>query len=283
MRKMQLVLLYLAVAAVLSSAFLFIADFSVRQSLALALVLALFALWTDNALPRPRLKFNPYYVTVTPKWFELVTDFKIIAGPNEWQGIQEYCSSLDRTEYSVLRDNIRFTVLQSEDYDRQLLHRSTTPYHGYFSTKIDCEEDMNPLTLETDEHIERMFGKHVPGFFMKSGADGYNLGISVPDRWWDKVKASCPETLNVNQKHTTGMVELTLATIPYSEFDVYWWPTEYDGSFYDSALPRIRSRIDEQRKKCGWGTIKHSEIPELPIHYPDLIEHKYFTVEHRTI
>jgi hypothetical protein len=121
--------------------------------------------------------------------------------------------------------------------------------------------------------------------FVRCGADGYKLGIRVPSQWWNEVKASSPKPMKEDVDYPTGRVDLILAVMSYREFDVYWEPAVWSSTFYDKAAKEIRRRRDEQRGKLGWKTVEHdSDLgAELGIDWPESIEHKYFSVEHRAI
>ena len=108
---------------------------------------------------------------------------------------------------------------------------------------------------------------------MKNGRDGYSLGIIVPMEWWKEAKGTCPAPLEESSYHENG-VRLVLANLPYCEFDLYCEPSTIELEWVD----RVNARRDAQRSKFGW---KKREFEELG--FPDIIEHKYFTVEHEHI
>jgi hypothetical protein len=97
------------------------------------------------------------------------------------------------------------------------------------------------------------------------------------------MKASCAAPLAVDTNPLTGTVELTLATLPLAEFDVYWDQVERTEEYVEFLLktgPQIRN---EHREKLGWKDKTSSYEPGLGIRVPVSIEHKYFSVEHRDI
>ncbi len=260
----------------------YIADFSVAQSIVLALLLASLARGIEHAAPKPALKFSPYYVRVDPNWYQLLLDFKLISQPEEWHAIQSAVAELPISEYSVLRNGLCFTIIrQTEDFERILIYRDN---RQVFVSEVDFQEDMNSVKIKREHSIPGLREYNVR-FMMKFGGDGYNLGIIVPDWWWDEVKAMCPTPLKQDQDYPTGQVELILARISYREFDLYWEPVEWSSTFYEKTSKQIRERRDEHRKKLGWKTVDHdSDLgAELGIDWPESIEHKYFNVEHRAI
>jgi hypothetical protein len=66
---------------------------------------------------------------------------------------------------------------------------------------------------------------------------------------------------------------LTLATLPLSEFTVYW---QGDGDGY-RRLPLIWARRDENRRTHGWTAEERSSNGLVSI------QHKYVRVEHQAI
>lgn len=262
--------------------FTYLGDFSTRHSIVLAFLVAWLARALENAAAKPASRFSPYYVRVYPKWYDLLTDFKLIDKPEEWHAIQKSFEGLPTTEYRLLRNGIYFTVVhQSEDFERTLIYSGN---HRVFVSEVDFEEDVEPLRIE---HANR-FGeanKCDIRLIIKSRAHGYDLGIRVPGRWWDQVKASCPKPMKADADYPTGQIDLILATISYWEFDLYWEPVEWSSTFYDKTAKRIRARRDELRQKLGWKAVEHdSDLGvELGIDWPESIEHEYFNVEHRAI
>jgi hypothetical protein len=118
---------------------------------------------------------------------------------------------------------------------------------------------------------------------MKFGSEGYDLGLRVPDWWWQQAKPSCAAPMKEEKDYTTGTVELVLATISALEFDLYWEPVVWSSTFFNKTANQIRSRRDKQRQKFGWIAIPAEEVPGLSVNRPDSIKHKYFSVEHRGI
>lgn len=251
-----------------------------RQSIVLALLMASLARGIEKVAAKPARRFSPYCVRVYPNWYELVTDFKLIAKPEEWDAIQQSIEELPSTEYCVLRNGICFTIVhQSEDFARALIYSDN---HRVFVSEVDFEEDMEPIKVEREHRIPTLRRYNVR-FFIKFGEEGYNLGIRVPDWWWDEVRASCAKPMKEDKDYPTGQVKLILTTISDREFDPYWEPVEWSSTFYKKTAKQIRDRRDQQRQKFGWKTVERPDLPELSIDWPESIEHKYFNVEHRGI
>ena len=280
MRWIKVVAVYLFVVGFLYLVLAYIAEFSMRQSMVLALLIASLARGIASAARKPARRFSPYYVRVNPYWPQLLTDFKLIDKDEEWHAIQKSFEDLPSTEYRFLRSGVCFTVVhQSENFERTLIYSNN---RRVFVSEVDFEDDMEPIKIERKREIRGEKYQDVR-FLMKFSGDGYDLGMRVPDWWWDEVKASCPTPMKEHRDYPTGYVELVLTTISYREFDLYWEPVEWSSTFFNKTAKQIRDRRNEQRKKFGWKTVEHEDIPELSIDWPESIEHKYFNVEHRAI
>jgi hypothetical protein len=261
----------------------YIADLSIRQSIVLALMIASLARGLKSAAAKPAMRFSPYYIRVYPNWYDLLIDFKLIDKPEEWHAIQKSFEALPPTDYRVLRSGVCFTVAhQSEDFERTLIYSDN---HRAFVSEVDFQEDAEPLRIDRLNRFGKANRCDVRFFMKLGGREGYNLGIRVPSRWWERVKDSCPKPKKEDADYTTGQIDLILATISYREFDLYWEPVEWSNTFYDKTSKQIRARRDEHRQNLNWKTIEHDADlgRELGIDWPESIEQKYFTVEHRGI
>jgi len=279
---------YLLGAVVFCLILAYIGDFSMRQSIVLGALIAWLALCIVIAyvVLRPTRRFSPHYVRVDPNWYDLLSDFKLIDGLDAWHAVRKFSEERPAAEYCVVRSGICFMVVQqSEDFERALIYLNN---HRTFVSEVDLEEDVEPLRIGGTDEISRAMGepsKCDVRLFVRCGADGYKLGIRVPSQWWNEVKASSPKPMEEDVDYPTGRVDLILAVMSYREFDLYWEPAVWSSTFYDKAAKEIRKRRDEQRGKLGWKTVEHdSDLgAELGIDWPESIEHKYFSVEHRAI
>jgi hypothetical protein len=275
------ILIDLVIAGVLFVAFFDIGDFSMKQSLVLTL-LSIALYWAiEGTSHKSNLKFNPYWLSVSPNWVKILTDYKLIKSPEEWYAIENSFQSKPFDDYDVLRHGIVLTILQqSQLYDQFLVY---SDYHHSFKSRIDYVEDMKGVRIQHDK--DRLFlGKESSvRFFVKFGGDGLNIGLCVPDWWWAKVKDSCPKPIRTENDHPTGQVLLFLGILSFRDFDLYWWPPEYDAKFYEKTVPAITKLRDEFRDKFKWKEIPHPDVPELAIDWPDSIENEYIKVEHREI
>jgi len=258
------------------SVLVFVGGFPVRQGVVLGLLMAWLAFGIRMQMPSAR-RFIPYWVRVSPNWYQILTDFKLISSVEEWRSVLQSAS----TDYCVLRDGVLFTVVQeSEDFEHTLIFWNQ---HQAFGSEFRFMEDMTPIQFKRMDPM----GGHLPArFFMKPWAAGllagYSLGIEVRDWWWEKMKTSCVAPLAVDTNLLTGSVDLTLATLPRKEFDLYWgcWTEEY----ITKVKPKIRVQRDEARQKLGWTAEEHQADDFHPYGgWPAAIVHKYFHIQHHAI
>jgi hypothetical protein len=231
-KRFKAAVVFLITAGLFYLILAYIADFSVQQSVVLACFIASLALAIENRAAKPTMRFTPYYVRVAPKWCELLLDFKLISKPEEWYSIQNGFESLPATEYRVLRDGIHYTTLQqSEDAERTLIYSYN---HRVFVSDVDFEEDLEPIKLERPNPIRGLRSSPV-SLFMKFGSKGYDLGLRVPDWWWEQAKPSCTAPMKEKKDYVTGTVELVLATISARAFDLHWEPVVWGSTFFNET------------------------------------------------
>lgn len=274
--KWRAVAFWLLSAGFYFLALAYIGDLPKRPSVVLALVLASLSSAIDNTARKPALRFSPYWVHVEPHWYHLLSDFKLIGKPEEWEAIQKSIAELPPTEYNVLRNGVFFTVVQeSEDGERTLIYWDN---RKSFASQIKFREDLDLRPFSQPLAHARFFMKY--GFADSSlkkpyeGISGYDLGIEVRDEWWESVKAQCPKPLHEDHEYSTGTVRLALARISLSEFDCYWDPVEGSTTWRERAKTKehLWDRIHEHRKNQGW------KVDEDALWRP--VKHEYFTVYH---
>ncbi len=253
---------------------IYIAGFSVRQSIVLALVFIAFAHGMSGFAPKPAQKFRPYRVSVAPDYYRILSDFHL-GTREQWQQLQEDLQETAPPRACIWRYGIGFTVAsQSEDGELTLVYSDN---HKYFTSIVRFEEDMSPFHVERVEKVAGLPDCQRVSLFIRPGgaSRGYDLGISVPDRWWGTVKGSCPRP--IREEHRSDYVDLVLATLSHREFDLYWEPAVWNYDYYTKTLTSIENRRDEYRTKLGWEAQKYS------FNCRDTIRHRYFLVEHHAI
>ena len=260
-----------------------------RQSVVLALVIAFLVRAAIDAL-RPSVEFIPYWVLVFPKWYELLTDFKLIDSGEQWDALQKHAEKMPflQSSVSILTHAVCFTVVRElTASEGRLIYWNLR--HD-FSSDVDCEEPIEPRDMQDlePEVRERDFGGldlRGVSFFMRSrGGANYDLGLIVPDSWWAKNRKSCPKPIEEDQLHDRGQVRLALAKIPSKEFDYFYWkpaePWEWNKR-YDKARRELGDLRDKQLGKSGWKREEHDV--RYRSKWPESLEHKYFRLEHRGI
>jgi hypothetical protein len=280
MKALTKPLLYLLISAVaLYLVFVYIAQLSARQSVVLAVLFAFLLDGAIHATPRPSLKFTPYWIRVYPKWHEILTDFKLIQSPEEWQTTCESSGSVTSREFSVFRDAVWFSVLRLQSESQE-----TLIYLNIYKTfvgAVDIIEDLDPVAItKDDEQFEPLRTQRVR-FFANSGSDGYQLGLEVPVWWWDVNRASCPTITSEKKNWMCGTVRIVLATLPYREFDVYWDPLDV-ADIWDSKFgAKVHKTKDEYRRKFEW--VESEPGPDdVPIPWTE-INNRYFDVHHKQL
>lgn len=261
----------------------YIADFTLRQSMVLALIAMLIGYYVreelrklneriGNAVEKPAYKFVPYHIRIDPQWQQLLIDFKLIGSAEQW-------AQTEKSVYEALPYGFSCTILEKQDeWQEGLIYRG--PILGSFARTVEFEEVIAPIQFEEAPRKLRLF--------VKPGADGYDLGIVVPEKWWDRVKASCPKPLKEKSGEMWYEAELTIATLSYAEFDWYWQPESGVGPgnrsigepryyIHEKWREQIIAQRDEQRIKLGWKEAEHVDGA------PNRIEHSYFAVAHSQI
>ncbi len=119
----------------------------------------------------------------------------------------------------------------------------------------------------------------LPRLCFKWGTGGYEIGLEVQDDWWEHLRGSkgMGELAKVKEHrdHLCGTTRLVIATLPYSEFGLYYQSVDYD------SMKKLQEVMDKQLEANGWKrkVERDSEIGDPWSH----VEHKYFTVSHRSI
>jgi hypothetical protein len=289
-------------------ALVIIGGFPIRQGIMLWLLLV--GLWSaiKDAAAEPA-RFQPYWVSVMPRWYEILTDLKLISSPEDWRSLAK--SFRSSPDYNILRDGVAFTVIQQGggeaaltrsigwqevgDFDHAM-NRAHPPLifwnNRYFGTEFRFNYRFNQaetaLCFETSDP-----GWRLPAvFFIKLHSTftenkrgrkyrpevlaGFEFGMEVPATWWEKTKDACAAVVRADKSEdalSLPTVYLTLATLPLSEFTVY---RQGDGDEY-RRIKLIWARRDENRRTHGWTAEERSSNGLVSI------QHKYVRVEHQAI
>ncbi len=289
---MQTIWAYTKIVAVGAALFVvlrFVGAFSAAQSWFLTIVASLgYVLYDDLGTRIQRIQaheaFSPFWVRVSPNWYDLLRDHGIIQSDAEtfwdetdlaWQELEEHGEKSSADTYRVLRDGITFTVLTSTHYGGLVYCNNRRT----FRNEIDFEERIQEIKLGSP--TLRSLGWS-PDVYVKWEIGGYDLGLEVNKNWREKT-CLADETKRLSKvratpDHLTGTVRLVIATLPYAEFNIY-----ADGNA--PAPPRyeaVLKKRDKELTEAGW----KREEKDAELHLlgaPDCIEHKYFKIDHRAI
>lgn len=278
---------FVVALAIFSAIFYFLADFSIRQSVALALLTAWLIYGFGQTKQEPHLRFVPHFVHVWPSWFEILTDLELISAPHEYDKLYKTFKAAPPEQYNVFRDGVRFTILDDFPGERTLVYSDD---YDTFVSKVDFERSLEPLTLSRKGwYAPGPIGSAEPWHFTPKlfveGAHGalqggkYDIGVIVPDRWWEGKEPALSGIVKAEKLFDTGTVRLTIATIPRSEFTLYW---ERVGEPYRKGDEILRKHRVEDRAKFGW-TVEDKGDDYAVRNWPEILKHKYFSVHHRRI
>lgn len=215
-----------------------------------------------------------YQVVVDPQWHRLLSDYGLIKGPDEFRQLWE-----KGLKSSLL---LRFTVLQSDEVGLPQLVYSDT--RKSFMTNLDFEEEVSAVEIDEPDGVRKKFGlepARLRWFFKLGGVGGYQFGLTVPAKWWECMRTAeaIGELANTecDTNHLTGRTELTVATLPREELDIYCHRGELD---HDLLSKQVEVR-DSKLVEYGW---KRNDNPDAEIKSPwHHLEHRYFHVQHRRI
>lgn len=277
---------FVVTAVLFAIALFYGANLQLRQSVIVAMILAWIATYAEgfkrdletrikNSLQKPVYKFLPYFVRIDPKWESILLDFHLIGSLAGWELIKEEV-------WKALPLGFAFTVLrESPEFNEKLIFRANG-HANSFASEADFSEEIEVIKFTEN----RFFRLRV---FARWAASGYELGITVPDKWWERIKADCPHPVRESSGNEFCEIELILGIIPDAEFASYLEPAEdrivhpkpfkatqqrYD---YEGRRKRMATSQQEGRTKEGWSE------SELYKGGPKIIENSYFTVRHELI
>jgi hypothetical protein len=219
----------------------------------------------------------PYQVWIVPQWHQLLLDYGLIKGAEEFRQVWE----------KGLKDSrlIGFTVLQAGDLgEGELIFWDA---RKSFTTSVDFREDVEALEFEEPEAVKQLGlpPRHLWCFLKLGGVGGYQLGVTVPKDWWNRTCTTGGIGQLAATEHDTDVrtaeTQLMVATLPWQEFEcMYCHRGELD---YESLkkIEKQKQLRDRKLAEYGWER-KDDRGAEIrsPWHY---LEHKYFRVQHRSI
>lgn len=255
----------------------YVAAFSVRQSIVLSIIMMLLGRYTFEQVEqltkrledkdqnkKPKFDFHPYYLRIDPRWQQLLCDFHLIGSAEEWDQVKD-------AVYEALPGGFCCTILRKprSKGENGLIYLESKS--GEFVSAINFSEKIMPIRFGEGFTPDRL------QIFVKAASNSYELGIIIPEKWWKQVKPTCPVPLQEESGDQRYKLELTLARISYAEFAGYNRPQLAIGSEYNNWREETAAQRSAKRNALGW---KDSvPVEGTPVH----IEHTYFEVQHSRI
>lgn len=237
-------------AALFFALFRYVGDFSNNQSIVLASVAWVgYGLYERLNLSRTTENvFTPFCVSFFPKWYELLTDFKLIKGEEDWKRLCEAEHKIPASKFNVFKQGFSFTVIKPPSEDGLLPGLAFWNNQKVFLAELELSEPVieqdDGLTFrhgEKHEFFEHPSWAGLPHVVFRWGAHGYEIGLEVQGRWWEErcKSGDLKELAKIKDDpdHRCGTTRLVIATLPYSEFAVYYQPNDYG------------KRMEEERRR----------------------------------
>ncbi len=268
--------------AVLYVFFKYVGDFSLGQSIALTAICFIgYELFLYLKARQVQNVFSPFSVTIFPKWYPVLLDYKLIHSAEEYDKLYAACGAKNG---NIIHRGYWFTVVHPPNDNGLMPGLIFWNNRNIFLSELDfCESIMG---IESDMpmgHKERHpFLDHpayagTPEFYVKWGGGGYEFGLEVKYEWWESVKNSAPNLAKIkdDRDYLCGTTRVPIAALPYSVFQ------EYYGSVDLGRMKKFFEIQDKQLEEKGWKRRedRDSEIQDPWTH----LDHKYFEVSHREI
>jgi len=266
--------------------FRYLGGFSLQQSVVLTLAGLLlywplrYGLYVVNVRSRVENSFSPFGVHISPNWYQLLPQFKLITYQEEWHRLCEIAKNAPSSECSVFRSGIFFTVIRPPSDG--LLH-GLIYYKKSFLTELNiCEsivsgEDENALLKLGNQDA---YFKNLPGakLYLRRVSGDYELGLEVDLDWWKELcksgKVGELSKAEQEEDEPCGTTRLSVATLPSSEFEGYY------GNRSVRETAKLCELTDKQLQANGWQRKDRDPCRRDPW---SEVEHKYFTVSHWTV
>ena len=213
-----------------------------------------------------RKRFCPFRVDLSPKFDVICNDLGLVPEGQTFEQIELRAKSRPESEFSLLRSGLSFSVLES----------NLIFFNGLqsFSTELRFRTEITEIRLPPP--FPRVMDEFVPSFQLKGGGNGYELGVSTPESYRQKL----------DEGTWSDKEFVLLATIPYEEFGLYYmgeapglmWSMKANERWWKLGRSYKEGR-DEKAASAGW---KRTKIGDRAT-FPEWIDHKYFALQHRSI
>ena len=289
----------MAIVKVLAKSILFIAllyalfryagDFSTSQSVVLTIVSWIgYGLYEKLNLSRKSEGvFTPFCVSFFPNWYELLSDLTLITGEEDWKRLCEAANKVPASRFNVFKQGFSFTVIKPPSEEGLLPGLAFWNNQKVFLNELELSEAI----IEEDDGLRFRHGeKHnffdhpswssLPRMVFRWGTKGYEIGLEVQNDWWEErcKSGELKELANIEKDtdHLCGTTRLVIATLPYSEFAAYYQRIDY------AQQGKLQAEWDKQLEANGWKRKEEDRDSEIRDPWSH-VEHKYFSVSHRSI
>ncbi len=245
----------------------YLANFSLRQSVALVLLVCLFQ-FLINDIWRARSEeksHGRFLVFIQPNWYQILLDHKLIAGKEDWNQVVERALKTPSYEYCVLRDGITFTVLDKNFIYVNNEKRLVEEIHLDIEIPVIKIPQPNSLLGEpfspsiVVEQISSFTGGH-PTW------GGYEFGLVTPEC----MKSTWAES----RQEPTKLAFLTTLEFSGHEIRPLGWTDSKAWQKQQNARTKALEENGWKRKEKEDGLGRKSASG---------VEHKYFVVSHQSI
>jgi hypothetical protein len=282
-------LLLAAVKAIISIAVLygllsFLAGFSDKQSVLLALLFYGVYSSLSTLSSVKQTKFVPFSVFVAPSLVNILQDFDLVKARDEdWAEIHKGIEKLSEKDWNIWHPQgfVFYFLTEKLIYDQD--HRT------FSAEELDLHASLAPAVIVRDhEAPDSMFRNYSPHLSLRAGLDfGCILQLILPDWYWDKIKTSeilktIPAS-DVSEDHMCGTIDVILARIPPEEFAVH---QAMGGGYSKDADQQAVQNRKQARTHFGWkGKTSSGDMygNKTDGDHNDQAEHRYCEVTHGAI
>lgn len=256
--------------ALLALSLYYLADFSLKQTSALVLLVWLFYFLINDIWRTIWEEGHPtrYFVHIRPKWRQILFDHELVRDEQEWQQWLERIKTVSASELSLVRDGFHFTVLQQDrDLRWQFVFMNDS---NAFIAKADVAKPIPGIEIERPgSPLGPAFAwinvVWIPSFIASHPTwGGYELSLTIP--------ASVEEPKGLWLSSRFKLAFLTALEFTGHEIRPRGW---IDTKHWNEQQQARRKSLEEN----GWTRAEKEYEYGKPSH----IEHKYFTITHGSI
>ena len=188
--------------------------------------------------------FAPVKIRVSPNWYELLKDYKLIDDEG-WKELDKKISE-SKTKFHVFQYGISFTVLRNSIQENLVYNNYSRSFHS----RVDFWEELEELNKRVR-------------FWVEEGLEGYDIGITTPESW--------KKVIMVGDDND----HVKITTIPYALFQM---PRYRFGMLKPGTVKEMLKKHGWERDKIA-DEYKSDVLFEMP----EELNHKYFHLEYSDI